>query len=246
MRQILFIIGLIAGVLAATAGNVVSLTSAQGRPGEEVTVAVSMTGTAAVSALQLQVPLPDVLTVVPGSEQLGARATDHRATVGVKDGVLNVMVWSLDFTPFAGTEGEVVSFRLRLGNEPTTAALEVSRLVLTDAQGEPLEGTATCGTVTIATPKVQLASRDIDYGHIPIRDTYHRSLVVTNVGNALLTVRGIEPSAAEFSSETAFPLVVEAGATGEVDVTYKPTERGAIVEDVRLLSDKSPAPTPSG
>lgn len=223
--------------LAATAGNVVGLPTAAGTPGEQVTLTVTLTNTDVVSAMQVQVPVDDGFAVVAGSETLSGRAADHSATVGVRDGMLNIMVWSVGMEPLAGDDGVVLSFDVTLGNEPKTIGLHAARVTLTDPAGNPVEGTATDGSLTILAPKVSLASREVDYGHIPIRSEYHRNLTVTNVGNAPLTVSGIDPSAAEFSSATPFPLVIAAGATNVVDVTYRPVERGAIVETVRLLSD---------
>ena len=237
MRSKIFIAFCIVASVLARGANVVTLPSVAGSPGDEVTLSISLNNTDAVSALQLQIPIDDDISVVAGSEVLGNRATDHSATVGINGGTLVVMVWSMNFTPFTGSSGEVLSFRVLLGNEPKTIALNASRVTLTDTDGNTLDATATSGSITISAPKAQLATRDIDFGHIPIRDVYHQSLEVTNVGNAPLVVSGIDPSVAELSSTTTFPYVIEAGNTGSVDITYAPVERGAIEETVRLLSN---------
>ena len=221
----------------ARAGNVVTLPAVTGSPGEEVTVAIDLANTDAVSAMQLQIPVTADVTVVAGSAQVGSRASGHSATVGIRNGVLNVMVWSNGMAAITGNSGDVVSFRLLLGSEPQTIQLDATRVTLTDTGGNTLDATATSGSVTIAAAKAQLATRDIDFGHIPIHDVYYQSLQVTNVGNVPLVISGIEPSAVEFSSETAFPYTIEAGNTGYVDITYAPVERGAIEETVRLLSN---------
>ena len=80
MRKITFIIFLLLCV-GARAGNVVSLPTASGAPGEEVTLTVTLANDDAVSAVQLQVPVPDALTVVEGSEVLTSRAAGHSAKV---------------------------------------------------------------------------------------------------------------------------------------------------------------------
>lgn len=237
MRKILLFIFSLAICLLARAENVVTLPTVTGSPGDEVTLTIALDNTDAVSAMQLQIPVTPDVTVVTGSETLGSRAATHSATVGVRDGVLNVMVWNTAMTTFTGNSGEVLSFRLLLGNEPGTVNLVASKVTLTDTDGNTLEASSISGSVTISAPKAQLATRDIDFGHIPIRDVYHQSLQVTNVGNAPLIISGIEPSAPEFSSTTVFPYTIEPGYTGEVDITYSPVERGAIEETVRLLSN---------
>ena len=155
----------------------------------------------------------------------------------IRDGVLNIMVWSNGMATIAPGNGDVLSFRVLLGNEPQTIALNANKVTLTDANGNALNASATSGALTIAAAKAQLAPRDIDFGHIPIRSVYHQSLLVTNVGNIPLIISGIEPSAVEFSSETPFPYEIAAGTTGYVDITYSPVERGSIEETVRLLSN---------
>ena len=237
MKKILFILLCVSMAALARAGNVVTLPTMTGSPGDEVTLTVALDNDDAVSAVQVLVPVSDGFAVVPGSETVSSRGNGHSARVGIKDGMLNIMVWSNALTALQGSSGEVVSFRITLGNEPATIPLVASRVTLTDPDGNPLEATATDGSITVAAPKVQLATRELDFGHIPIRDIYHQSLAVTNVGNAPLTVTGIDPSAPEFTSATTFPLVIEAGATGYVDITYSPVERGAIEETLRLLSD---------
>ena len=221
----------------ARAGNVVSLPSASGAPGEEVTLTVALANDDPVTAMQLQVPVGDGITVVTGSEVLTSRAAGHSAKVGVRDSVLNIMVWSNGMATIAPGSGDVLSFRVLLGNEPQTIALDASKVTITDASGATLSGSATAGSVTITAAKAQLATRDIDFGHIPIRDVYHQSLGVTNVGNVPLIVTGIDPSVPELSSSTSFPYEIAPGTTGYVDITYSPVERGAIEETVRLLSN---------
>ena len=221
----------------ARAGNVVSLPTASGAPGEEVTLTVALANDDPVSAMQLQVPVPDAFTVVENSEVLTSRTASHSAKVGIRDGVLNIMVWSTGMATIASGSGDVLSFRVLLGNEPQTIALDATKVTITDASGNALEASSTSGSLTIAAAKAQLATRDIDFGHIPIRSVYHQSLQVTNVGNIPLIISGIEPSAMEFTSETPFPYEIAPSNTGYVDITYSPVERGAIEETVRLLSN---------
>lgn len=237
MKKFLFIIICVTACLWARAGNVVSLPSASGAPGEEVTLTVALANDNPVTAMQLQVPVGDGITVVTGSEVLTSRAASHSAKVGVRDGVLNIMVWSNGMATIEPGSGDVLSFRVLLGNEPQTIALDASKVTITDASGATLSGSATAGSVTITAAKAQLATRDIDFGHIPIRDVYHQNLAVTNVGNIPLIISGIDPSVPELSSITPFPYEIAPGTTGYVDITYSPVERGAIEETVRLLSN---------
>lgn len=234
--RLLLLVAVLMGVLASRAENVVSLSSVRGAPGEEVTMDVSLSNSDAVSALQLSIPLDESLTLVEGSATLSDRATNHQATIGVKDGVLNVMVFSLGMTALDGTSGKVVSFRLKLGREPQDISLDPSKVVLTKSEGSTVTATSQNGSVSIRTAKAQYSSMSLDFGHVPIRETYTKTLTVTNVGNEPLAVTGVNFSDVNvFSSTTAFPFTLDAGASKDVNVTYKPTERGSVEKSVQVV-----------
>ena len=64
--------------LTAMAGNTITLTSAQGHPGDEVEVAVMLTNDAEVTALEVLIPLNDALRYVEGSSVINTeRANGH-------------------------------------------------------------------------------------------------------------------------------------------------------------------------
>lgn len=218
------------------AENTLALSSVRGAPGEEVTVDVSLENSDAVAALQLSIPLDASLALVEGSAALSNRAINHQATIGMKDGVLNIMVYSLGMTDLEGTNGKVVSFRLKLGKEPQDIPLVSSKLVLTRSDGTAVTATSQSGCVSVRTAKAKYGSMTIDFGHVPIRETYTQALTVTNVGNEPLTVKGLNFSDVNvFSSTTIFPFTLAAGASKDVNVTYQPTERGSVERTVLVV-----------
>lgn len=224
--------------IGARAGNVVTIGTASGAPDEEVVVSVSLTNTDAVSTLQVAIPLNEQLTFVGGSASLSSRCSNHNVTAGVKDGTLNIMVYSIGFTAIGGQEGEVVSFRLKLGNQPTTIALAPSKVILADTEGNNLEeATAMSGSVSIRCAKAQYNTTTIDFGSVPIRSTYTRNLTVTNVGNEPLEVTGLQFNKypTDFSSTTTFPFTVNAGGSASINITYAPQQRGTVSETVKVL-----------
>ena len=233
-KYILFLLTLGTSV-GAWAGNVITVSAAEGAPGEEVTVSIGLENSDAVSSLQVSIPLDENLTLVSGSSQLSDRCGSHALTVGVKDGVLNVFIYSLSMTAITGNSGEVASLRLALGNEPTTIALTPSKTLLSAADGSPVSNTATPGAVTIRCAKAQYSATEVDFGAVPIRSTYTRTVTVKNVGNADLTVTALTFSDVNvFSSTTALPLTLAAGASQSVNITYAPTERGSISRTLKV------------
>lgn len=224
--------------MGARADNTVTVSTAEGAPGEEVTVSIAVENTDAVSTLQVSIPLDESLTLVAGSGVLNAeRCTDHSLTVGVKDGVLNVFVYSMTMAPISGTSGTVASFKLKLGDQPTTISLTPSKTVLTGSAGQTLDATATAGTVTTRCAKAQYSTMEVDFGAVPIRSTYEQTVTVTNVGNADLQITALTLSDVNvFSSTTmaSLPLTVAPGGQTALNITYSPVERGSITRTLKV------------
>lgn len=224
--------------MGARAGNVVTIGTASGAPDDEVTVSIGLENSDAVSSLQVNIPLDERLSFVAGSAVLSSRSNGHSVTAGVKDGELNIMVYSLGLAALMGSDGEVVSFRLKLGNQPSDIALTASKLILGDTGGNTIEGaTATNGSVSIRCAKAQYSTMTVDFGGVPIRSTYHQTVTVTNIGNEPLEVTGLQFNTypTYFSSETVFPFTVAASSNASIDITYAPQERGTVSETVKVL-----------
>ncbi len=221
--------------IGAKAANVITISSTEGAPGDEVTVSIGMENTDAISSLQVSIPLDENLTLIENSGQLDSRCGSHALTVGVKDGVLNIFVYSLSMTAITGNSGEVANFKLKLGSQPTTIALTPSKTVLTNTAGQTVDASANSGEVTIRCPKAQYSTMEIDFGEVPIRSSYERTVTVQNVGNADLTITGLLFSDVNvFSSTTNLPLIVEPGASRELNITYASVERGIISKTLKV------------
>ena len=221
--------------MGARAANVVALSSTEGAPGEEVTVSIGLQNTDAVTALQLTIPLDENLTYVAGSATASSRLTNHAVSAGVKDGDLVVMVYTTSLATIASGTGELLTLRLKLGDTPKTIALAPLNLTLTGAGNTVLDGSCQNGQVSIRCAKAQYSTMTVDYGAVPIRSSYQKTVTVTNVGNEPLTVSALSFSdPMVFSSSTALPFEVAAGASKQIDVTYAPTERGDITKTLKV------------
>ncbi len=226
--------------MGARAGNVVTISSAEGSPGDEVTIHVSLQNTDAVSSLQVSIPLDENVTLVEGSGQKGSRCSNHSLTVGVKDGVLNIVIYSMSMAAISGNSGEVASFKLKLGNQPRTLTLTPSKMALTNTSGNPVSGTAESGKVITRCAKAQYSIMEVDFGAVPIRDTYTKLLTVTNVGNAELTITDLQFSDINvFSSTTSLPVTIGAGSSKELNITYAPVERGNISKSLKVICNST-------
>ena len=235
MRYIGFIFALCLSI-QAIASNTITLTSVSGTPQTEVEVVVSLDNTDAIVALELNIPLGEHLSYVTNSAVLAtARSNGHQLSAAQVGQELRIYVYSFSQNALSGNTGELLTFRLLLGNEPADYALTPT-VVLSNAQGTSIAGSVQTGTMTIQAPKLQIVNSQIDYGHIPIRATYTQSLQLRNVGNLPVVIENIttidpllEPQ------QTAF--TIEAGKTTSVTIEYSPVVRGTISKEVIVKSN---------
>ena len=235
MRYIGFIFALCLSI-QAIASNTISLSSVSGTPQTEVEVMVSLDNTDAITALEINIPLGEHLSYVSGSATLAAtRSNGHQISAAQVDKELRIHVYSLSLSALQGNTGELLTFRLKLGNEPAIYTLTPT-IVMSNAQGSALEATAHAGSVTIQAPKLQILTEQIDFGHIPIRATYTKSLQLKNVGNLPLTIENITTSDPLFVPQQTI-LTIEAQQTAAVTIEYAPVERGAVSAEMMFTSN---------
>ena len=235
MRYIGFIFALCLSI-QAIASNTLSLSSVSGTPQTEVEVAVSLDNTDAIVALEMVLPLGEHLSYSNNSATLAAaRSNGHQLSAAQVGQDLRIYIYSLSLNALQSNTGELLTFRLLLGNEPADYALTPT-VVLSNAQGTSLAGSVQAGNVTIQAPKLQIVNSQIDYGHIPIRATYTKNLQLKNVGNLPLTIENITTTDPLFVPKQT-TLTIAAGQTTSIAIEYTPTERGAISKEVIVQSN---------
>lgn len=222
--------------LTAAAANTVTLTSVQGHPGDEVEVGVVLTGESTVTAIELLIPLGDMLRYVDGSAVINAeRANGHTLSAAEQDGKLSMVIFSPTLATLKGLDGELCRFKLKLGKEPANYTL-TPEVVMSDASGNALTCSVESGVVTLLSPKIEVTTPTIDYGRVPIRSTYTQTLSVKNVGNEPLEITGIAFDNADLSASSV-PCTITAGSTKNFTLTYAPLQRGTITSNVTIISN---------
>ena len=239
IKPLLLVCVMIFSVAAgAAADNVVSIGTVEGKPGDIVELRVGLSNSVNVSSVQVSIPIDSRLELVEESAMPTDRTGKHSVTAGVKDGKLNIFVYSMSMSDILPGSGDIASVRLKLGNEPSNIRLSADKVVLTDSNGSVLSGsTATDGMVTIFCAKAEYSAMEIDYGRVPIRKDYRQTVKVSNVGNAPLVISGVQFSAEQFSCNEAFPIEIDAGNSRDFTLCYAPVERGGITEEVKFINN---------
>ena len=220
----------------AIASNTITLSSVSGTPQTEVEVVVSLDNTDAITALEMVLPLGEHLSYVNGSATLATtRSNGHQLSAAQVGQDLRIYIYSLSLNAIPGNTGELLTFRLLLGNEPANYTLSPT-VVLSNAQGTSIDGSVQAGSVAIQAPKLQIVNSQIDYGHIPIRATYTKNLQLKNVGNLPLTIEDVTISDPTFTPLQT-TLTIEAQQTAAVTIEYSPVVRGAISKEAIVQSN---------
>lgn len=236
MCKILATLVMAAVTVAAMAGNKISLSTASGHPGDEVTVTASLANDDVITAIEVLVPLNDHVQYVPESATLNSeRAADHTMSAAVVEGTLRVYIYSLSLSSIAGTDGELFSFKLKLGKEPADYVL-TPQVIAGDATGASLVTEVESGTVTLLSPKLTVTTTSIAWGRVAIRSSYNKTLTFKNSGNEPLVVSGFEFSNDDFTTTTD-TIEVAVGASKSVTVKYSPMVRGTINDIVSIHSN---------
>ena len=222
--------------LWAMAANTISLSSVSGTPQTEVEVAVSLDNSDAISALEITIPLSEHLQYVANSATLYSnRSNGHKITAAQVGKELRIYVYNMTLHPFQGNSGELLRFRLLLGNEPGEYTLSPV-VILSDAQSIELPCATQNGLVTIQAPKLQIVNEQIDFGHIPIRSTYTQTIELWNSGSMPLVISNIAVDDALITPQQT-SLTIEPYATAYVDLVYAPVNRGAISRTLTVTSN---------
>lgn len=237
-HYIIYLTLLFAFCVRTNGGNVITLSSASGAPEQEVTISVNVQNDDPISSLQLLIPIDDNISLIEESAILGSRCTNHSIGMGVKDDCISIFIYSLSMATFAENNGEVVSFRLKLGSQPQIMELEPSKVVALGSDGQELTYDVEAGEVKTACAKAVLSTLDIDYGRVPINDTYSRIIQVKNEGNEDLDITQLIFSNVNiFSTTSQFPMNIKPEETKNIEIQFSPIERVAISGYIKLISN---------
>ncbi len=84
------------------------------------------------------------------------------------------------------------------------------------------------------TPQIQLTTTTIEYGNVQIGSNATSQIFLSNVGTGPLRIDSLEFSAAAFTSSQQFPLVVPAGQSAQIPVTFTPADPVYYKESVSI------------
>lgn len=153
MKRLILAIGCWLCVASTMATNRLTLSTAEGSPGDTLTLTATLAATDAVVAAEVVIPLGDYISFEAGSAMLAsARSNGHVLSASQVGTELRVYLYSVALQPLRGESGELFTCRLILGDKPLTQVL-VPQVVLSDASGSAIGCETAEGELTILAPE---------------------------------------------------------------------------------------------
>ena len=237
MRGLAFTLPLaLSSYVRVHADNTISVSASDDKPGAEVGVSVAMTNTDGIVAAEFEIPLDGNMTYVDGSFSVEAdRLVDHQTSISYSDGTLRVYIFGTSLTALTASSGTFFSFKLRLGSAPGKYSL-TPKVILSNAEGKKVDCTVKGTSVTILASLARWDTTSIDFGHVPVKSTYEKTVVLSNTGTSRLTVSSIAFTSDAFTcTDTSFSI--EAGGSKTLTVVFAPQNYGTVNESLTIESD---------
>ena len=154
-------------------------------------VEIALDNTSEVTAFQFDISHNDSAYELSNTSALISRAENHTLSVStIDDNTIRVLVYSAANEVISIGNGAILNLSFNSKNEPGTYNLNLSDIVLSDANGASLGVSSTSGSVTILGPRYNLVTSSVDFGEIPMESSPTQSVSVSNTGNQDLIISG--------------------------------------------------------
>lgn len=192
LSTILFLWLLAIGMQAQEANKlfVPDFTGAESSP---ATLPVNLTNTSSVVAMQFDLLVPQaVMSLNTSNVLLTERKDDHVVVASSQgSGLYRVMVYSPSNKPFKGSSGEILNFTVTIADvvdHESVFPIELSNVVLSDAQGNNIATASENGTFRIKTsPDFTVSGINVSTTTIMPGDVIDVSWTVNNIGEGAST-----------------------------------------------------------
>lgn len=233
----------LSAILSVSASNTVALTTVGGQPGENVSVAVSLTSDVSIVGIQLSLQLPEGTTYVSGSASTTGRASTFAISGGVRQGLLNITLYSTKGASVIPGEGEIATFSLNLGPTPLSCTLETD-VILSDATGRRIDSSVEPVSFAIAGASLRLETQKHSLGRVALGEEQTLTVTVANSGPNTLEITGLQTDAGGIWSLADDRATVAPQSQADVTLQFMPQVRGAVADIVRFISNAAGTTTP--
>src|SRR5262249_47964923 len=122
------------------------------------------------------------------------------------------------------------------------------KVVVSNSAGSATSNAATLTVNPAPAPAIQVNPTSINFGNVVVGTNLSQSLIISNAGNATLTITQINVTGATFSATGyTLPLSINAGQQTSITVAFLPAGVGTVSGSVSIVSNAPPtSPTSVG
>lgn len=236
----LILIWIVWPVTKLNAQNIITVSSVEGLPDEEIVVGVNLANSSSVVAFQIKVPIPAEMKYISNSCVLNqTRINGHSISAVLYNDTLKIYSYSIQMLPYNGSDGELFNFRMKLGKSPGIYTLNPEQTMISDESGNKLALTTNQGSVKIKAPLLTLGSTSVDFGRVPIKSPHTQYLSLKNSGNVNLEISQIISSKTDINANATMPLTILAGNSYSLPIVLNTEKYGSFESDLEIISNSS-------
>lgn len=220
--------GLFYFVLTTQASNTVSVGTYSVQPLTEFSVQLSVDASSPFVAFQCDLQLPVGYKYIENSASLADDRVDgHAISVSLLTGnIVRVLAYSAANKAFKGSGGTLVTLRLKSAAIPATSALNLTNVLVSDAQSQNIVNEVVAGSVTVLSPDLKIGADSLSFGRVALLSSSSQYIELRNDGNQLLNIQSIRSNESQFSTQYENGLQLDAGQSIMLDVVFNPTSKG--------------------
>ena len=190
----------------------------------EATVSISIKNQENFSAFQFSINLPDGIDYINNSISLEtSRKTDHVVSANITNGALTIIAYSSSLTNFQLSDGQVLTFKIKLNKQGGTYSLPISNASITNANALNIISDYISGTLTIKSPIINLSTSTLNFGKISTKEYTQSSLSIFNNGTENLVINNIQIPTNAISTNSNFPITIPPGGNQSVNFIFHST-----------------------
>ena len=216
--------------------NELRVQQASGISDSIVTVVLRMNNMEPIVGAQVSFKMPTALVYIPNSVAPMERAAGLTAVSTMSNDTLTLMLYSPTNTPVADEDGDLLSFRVRLGGTSGSYYLRpINTMLINPAQANMVSAVYQ-SYVSIQSPTIS-GNATLDFGHIRIDQPHTAMYSIRNNGQVPLMVERVTFLSEGLRVVTPLPIEIARYASQDIEIELTPAQEGVFATTMQVYSN---------
>jgi hypothetical protein len=220
--------------------NTLQIGTVSGKTGTEIRIPVTVSNQVALSAMQLDLVLPDSAMYVDSSLIRGTNVpATFQMTASQSGNKLKILFYSNDSSTVPKSNAEFCAFKIKMNNYNALYPVTASQVILANTVGKNVMSTSSNGSITLTAPRLSVVS-SIAFGALNVGDSvYEKTFTVSNSGNEPLIITAFTFPTATFKlKKVTLPLTLAANQSLTLTMQLTDVEPGVKSGSMSVISNE--------